>query len=268
MNLALRGGGWPFGLEKWYLDALLPDGRVLLVYLVRARVCGVPMSRVTAEFFQPGQEPIRGEADASSVQGGEGSLIFGPASIEAEVLRFSTPGLSGELRYRPRMEPLAARAPFVSKGRRGLTWSVEVPDAEVTGRIEWPGGEAVIEGRGYRDRVWMDLSPWGFPIRELRWGRAVTPDHSTTWVWASTVGGLAAVRWTDGVVDWPEPPELGEPRVLLDTHIADIEGLGLGWLRAPLRALSGDPHEVKWAAPVRLAGQEGVAIHERVVWGS
>lgn len=268
MNLTLRGGGWPFGLEKWYVDVLGPQGEVLLIYLVRARLGGVPMSRVTAELFLPGQEPIRGQGVARGVRGGEDQLSFGPASILGDSLAFKTPGLSGELVWSPRAQPVALREPFLERDGRSLTWQVEIPDASVEASLRWPEGGMDLLGRGYRDRVWMDLPPWDFPIRELLWGRGVTTHHATTWVSARTDEGVVAARWQDGQLVEPTPPELGPPRVLLETRVADIEGLALGWLQGPLRRISGDPHEVKWAASVRLGEEEGVAIHERVVWGS
>jgi hypothetical protein len=44
-------------------------------------------------------------------------------------------------------------------------------------------------------------------------------------------------------------------------------GLGLARvLRAPLRRLARDPHEVKWACEAALAGSRAVAILERVGW--
>ncbi len=269
MNLALRGGGWPFGLEKWYVDTLLPDGTVLLVYLVRIRVLGLPVTRLTAELFRPGGPDVRGEAVVRSVSGGEDRLWFGPARIEGEVLRWETPGLSGELRFVPRAAPVALVDPFLEASSRRLTWTVEVPDADVTGRVVWPGGELEVTGRGYRDRVWFDLLPWRFPIRELVWGRAVAGPHAATWVRATTPTGEVAARWQDGVVELgsARPVDLGPSRTLLETRVADIEGFRLGWLAPLLRRVTGDPHEIKLAAPCELDGEAGVAVHEVVGWG-
>lgn len=269
MNLALRGGGWPFGLEKWYIDALLPDGSVLLVYLARVRLLGLPLTRLTVELFQPGQPDLRGAAVVRGARGGEDALRFGPCAIEGEILRFSTPGLSGELRYTPRHPPVTLLDPFLVEGRRQLTWAVELPDADVSGRLWWPGGERAVEGRGYRDRVWFDLPPWRFPLRRLVWGRAVAGPHAATWVEARTDTARVAARWEDGRVTLGEatPPALGPSRVLLETRVADIAGLRLGWLRPLLRRLSGDPHEIKRAGPAALGGVEGRAIHEVVTWG-
>ncbi len=269
MNLALRRRGFPVSLEKWYIDALMDDGSVLLVYLVHLRLLGLPISRVTAELFRPGQPVIRGEAVARGVRGGEDALDFGPARIEGELLRFETPGLSGELRYRPRAAPVRLLDPFIQRGRRRLLWEVELPDADVSGRVWWPGGQLQLSSRGYRDRVWFDLLPWRFPIRRLVWGRAVAGPHAATWVAAETAQETVQARWEGGEVTVGDahPPDLQPSRVILDTRVADIEGLLLGWLRPLLRFISGDPHELKRAGPADMDGSRGPAIHEVVTWG-
>lgn len=269
MNLCLHGGGWPFGLEKWYIDTLMPDGTVVLVYLARIRLFGVPMSRLTAELFRPGQPDVRGEAVVRKVSGGDDVLEFGPARIQGQTLSWETPGLSGHLRFEPRAPSVRLVDPFLVEGRRRLIWTVEIPDADVTGRVWWRGGELDVKGRGYRDRVWFNLLPWRFPIRELVWGRAAAATHAATWVHATTRDGDVAARWEDGKVETgtARTPDLRESRTLIETRVADIGGLQLGWLRPLLRCLSGDPHEVKHAAGCTLDGESGVAVHEVVRWG-
>jgi hypothetical protein len=268
MDLALRPDRWPFCLEKWYVDLLLDDGGVLLVYLARMRLLGVTLARVTAEFFPPEGPVIRGDAPVPHVEGAMDRLLFGPATLDGDTLAFDTPGLSGRLRYHPLHDPVTLRTPFLEARGRSLDWVVEIPDAEVEGELRWPGGTRAVMGRGYRDRVRFDLPPWRFPIRELVWGRAVCGPHAATWVQADTLSGRISARWVDGVVDEGEGPpvELGPDRVLLDAHVVDLETLRLGALRPLLRLLSGDPAETKRAASASLEGFTGRAIHETVRW--
>jgi hypothetical protein len=145
---------------------------------------------------------------------------------------------------------------------------VEVPDADVAGEVRWPGGSLSLAGRGYRDRVWMDLPPWSFPVRELEWGRIAAGAHASTWVRAATTEEAVTVGWLDGRAA-PVGEclgELGEDRVLVESRVVDREGLRLGMLRPLFRRLSGDPLETKWACPATLRGERGSAIHERVRW--
>lgn len=267
---ALASDRWPFGLEKWYIDTLLPDGTVLLVYLARMSVFGVHFGRVTAELFSEGGQRISGTARVArdDIHCDDQGLRFGPATVSENALAWRTDGLSGELSFRPRREELSLRDPFLESGGHSLRWWVEVPDADVEGTLEWPGGQRRIQGRGYRDRVWFDFPPWSFPIRTLRWGRAVCGPRACTWVEAETRSGRVAGRWVDGVSDEIAeiPAELSEDRVILESGVVDLDSLKLGFARPLLRALSGDPHEIKWAVRASMDGHEGRGIHEVVRW--
>jgi len=171
-DLSLHKGQGPFRLEKWYIDTLLDDGSILLVYLGRLRISGLPLGRVTAQFFPAAGPGRSGAAKVHHVRGGADCLEFGPARISGQRLSWSTSGLSGELVFSPRQQSLKQPEPFLTRGNRSLNWQVEIPDADVEGEIRWPGGGRPIRGRGYRDRVWFDIFPWRFPIRRLFWGRA------------------------------------------------------------------------------------------------
>ena len=273
MDLTLHAARFPVSLEKWYIDTLLDDGSILLVYLGALTISGVRLARATAEFYAPDGLVAHGSATVRRITGGENALRFGPVSLVGERLQFRMEGLSGGLLYYPRWAPYSLREPFLAQGSRTLHWSVEIPDAEVSGILRWPGGERTIVGRGYRDRVWFDLSPWRLPIRELIWGRAAAGDHAATWVRAATSQGTIAAAWLDGRPAQPDagsglPPgvSLGPSRIFIDADVAGLESLRLGALRGPLRRLSGDPHETKWQAPCLIMGAQGVAAHEVVRW--
>lgn len=273
MNLTLHPSHFPTSLEKWYIDVLLDDGAVLLVYLGMLSVSYARVARVTAELYLPDGIGPHGSASAYHIEGGEGILHFGSATIAGDRLSFVTPGLSGKLTYHPRHSPCTLREPFLAEGNRALHWSVEIPDADVTGTLRWPGGARAIAGRGYRDRVWFDFPPWRFPIQELIWGRAAAGNHAATWVHATTDQGTVAASWLDGRMalikddsGLPAEVTLGPERIFLDADVASMEGLRLGALRGLLRRFSGDPHQTKWQAPCAIAGERGVAVHEVVRW--
>lgn len=275
MDLSLHPTRLPATVEKWYSDVLLDDGTVILVYFGALTLLGVRLARVTAELFPARGPVVRGSAAVRHIAGeGEDRLRFGPASIVDGHLRFATSGLSGDLVYCPRYLACVPREPFLERGGRALHWAVEIPDADVTGTLEWPGGARSVTGRGYRDRVWFDLPPWSFPIRELAWGRAVAGEHAAMWVRATTDQGSIASSWLDGLAALPTG-ESGLPggvvlrpgRVFLDADVSALEGLRLGRpMRSLVRRLSGDPHETKWQAPCAIAGEDGVAVHEVVRW--
>jgi hypothetical protein len=275
MDLALHPNRLPTTLEKWYVDVLLADGTVLIVYLGAIRVLGVRVARVTVDLFRPGAPLVRDGAKAHVVAGGEGRLHFGPATIAGDVLRFVLPSLRGELTFRPRFGACALATPFFRQGARALTWTVEVPDADVEGALRWPGGHLEVRGRGYRDRVYFDLPSPRLPFRTLTWGRAVSASHAATWVAATTPTSRIVHAWKDGrLLDTATarldgPPvgvELGVARVLVDGDVARLPGLRLGPVRGLVGQITGDPHETKWQASCAIDGEPGVAVHERVTW--
>jgi len=268
MDLRVGPVHWPFTLEKRYIDVLSADGTVLLVYLGWLRVAGLRFRRVTAELFRPGEPPRRGAAAASPPRGGEDWLDYGAARIQGEELSFVTAGLSGQFRFRARRPPASPRVPLFRLGKHCMHWTVEVPDADADGELHWPGGSLRLAGRGYRDLVWMDLSPWQPVLRELRWGRIAAAEHASTWVSLKTAREEVSTGWLDGRITHAEESQgsLAEGRVLIEGSVADLEGLRLGVFRPLLRRLTRDPHEVKWACPADLSGARGVAIHEHVKW--
>jgi hypothetical protein len=273
MNLAFRKPRFPATMEKYYADVLLPDGTVLLIYLGTVVLFGVRLARLSAELFLPNGQVRRGSATVGGIRGGENHLTFGSAAIDGDLLSFETPELSGVLKYSSRFAPCELRRPFLSAEGRSLTWSVEVPDADVSGVIGWPGGSMEIHGRGYRDRVWFDLLPWRFPIRRLVWGRAVAGDHAATWVRASTPAGIVSEAWLDGEMVSgadtrlvPASVALGPSRAFLDADLADLKTLRLGWLRGIVNAMGAGLHETKYRASCLVHGVPGVAVHEVVRW--
>lgn len=260
---------WPFTLEKWYVDVLSDDGVVLILYLGRVAVLGRPVARFTADLFLPGGVVISGHASVPRVEAGGDTLVFGPAVMEPHRIVWETRGISGELHFAPRYESVELIAPFLRVGDRRLRWTIEIPDADVSGVVRWNGSERKISGRGYRDWVWFDIAPWRFPVRELRWGRAVAGSFASAWVEAQTSGSLIQARWLNGaIVDSEWPVELHESTPLLETAVVDLKGLGLSVFRPGVRLLTGDPHEIKWFTRARIAGTPGFGIHERVVWHS
>jgi len=259
-----------FHLDKWCVDTLLPDGTVLLVYLGRLLLAGKALVRVTAELFNTDGSRIAGSAEGGAFKPADGRLLCGQADIEGERLRFRTPGLSGELRFVAR-RPAFAPGPLLTRGARALSWTVEVPDADVTGELHWPGGGRALHGRGYRDRVTFDILPWRLPLRTLRWGRAVAGEHSVSFLHADV--GAHAPPLVAGVCDgealsgMPQALVLGASRELLAGPIIDLQGLHLGALRPLLRLATRNPDQHKWAAAATLHGEAGRAIHELVRFG-
>ncbi|MBT3223491.1 MAG: hypothetical protein HN348_30840 [Proteobacteria bacterium] len=269
MNLALQPPRWPFTIEKWYIDTLMEDGTVFLLYLGQMSLFGVRWARLTAELFQPDQPAIQGHASASGLKGEEDRLSCKAATLDGNNLRFETPNLKGELQFTPLHGPMTLHDPLLQSKDKRLTWAIEIPDAEVTGRLIWDGGELEVKGRGYRDRVRSELLPWAFPIFTLRWGRAAAGPNAVTWLRADTRDGIIVTGWKNGQRCDTAFDSVGieDTEPFLDSKIVELQGLASKWMRPMLRRVSGDPHEVKYRATASLSGHTGRAVHEIVHWG-
>jgi len=268
-DFTLHGDRFPFNLEKWYVDVLLDDGAVLLVYVARMRLFALPVVRFTAELFLPDGRVVRGGGVGCELRVERAGLYCGSFALEHQDLRFTGEALSADLHFTPRYLPFCVRDPLVEDGARSLRWWVEVPDAAVSGVLRTPEGERRVVGRGYRDRVYFDLLPWRFPLRELIWGRAACGNHACIW-WEGRLADEALhFRWQDGVVhrDTVHPASLSDGRVLVDGRVIDQRSLAFNTFAKPLlKRLSADPYHTKWAAAAAIEGAPGRAIHEVVRW--
>jgi hypothetical protein len=267
-RLALTGGRGLSLAEKWYVDTLLDDGGVLIVYLFWMRNAGIASAEVRAELHTAEGSVHRGRARAARIRGGEDELLFGPARIAGTLFAWETPGLSGVLTMKPRRDAAVLCDPVFLDGRQTIRWTVEVPDADVEGRLFLPGGARAIKGRGYRDRVYCNVIPWRFPLRTLTWGRAVAGAHASIWFRAEMGRGEACARWEDGCVrrEPPAVPETRASRLLLDERLAERVCRGAPPLRPVARWLLSDPHQRRWTAAATLGGQGGRALYEEVHW--
>ncbi|HET7291280.1 MAG TPA: hypothetical protein VFM88_02545 [Vicinamibacteria bacterium] len=272
-DFQLRDGRGLAVAEKWYLDALLPrpDPALLVLTLVSLRVLGLPpLAWAAAELRSADGSVRRGATRARRVRGGHGWLEFGPVSIAGPRLRFRLGRLDGDLEIRPRHRPAVLCDPIVRDTRQLVRWWVEVPDADVSGRLWWPGGGREVKARGYRDRVYAKAKPWRFPLVKLRWGHAAADDLATVWFEAETAEGTIRAGWENGRVEsaLPRLPRLEDARLVLRERLAERLTGRARWLRPIARFLTSDPCQLRWTADARLGNAWGRATYEEVAWGS
>jgi hypothetical protein len=261
-------------LEKWYVDTLLDDGAVLIIYLGILRIAGAQVSRATVEFFPLAGTPIFGRSSSGPVENDAAHVRIGDVRLDANGVRFAAGPLQGSLRFAPRSAGVELVAPMLRDGAHTLTWNIEVPDADVEGTLAVGTVSRNVRGRGYRDRVLTDIAPWRFPVRSLSWGRACAGTHAATWVDMRTLSGeRTAAALVDGeirrgVTDIPPEVVLTDARVLLATRVTAHRAFGLGLLRPVARFLYGDPHEEKRAGRAWIGDASGFALWETVQFGA
>ena len=169
----LRKPGWKgialeptgsFSLTKWYLDCVTDAGEVAIVYATELCWRGARLH-------------------LSSVLGG----TEGNVRSQTSIARCRIAHVGGRI---------TAEAP---KQELSGAWEAESAPCERTvyqseaGAIEWKClqprscvqlrmGDRSISGLGYAECLTLTVLPWSLPLKELRWGRFVSPHDSLVWV--------------------------------------------------------------------------------------
>lgn len=244
-------------LSKWYLDVATSDGRCAIVYVARLRLLRISLH--VQGLLLLGSGGLRSRWSL---------LPARPARQDGARLRFSHSSLGVQYRIDAVDPPFRSRL-LVDRGGV-VDWDCRAPRGEAVVRV---GGET-LRGLGYAERVRVTLPPWELPVRELRWGRLLSPS-----------GGLVWVSW-----EGPEPVRLA----LRDGRTARLDGAGDGQVSVdgvthPLRRVATlraarlsrtlpsavrrrlppiglGLSETKWLARGSVGGMDGLAIHEVVRW--
>jgi hypothetical protein len=255
-----------FAIEKWYADAFLDDGSLLIVTLGRLRFLGIPFDRLSVELHHPD-----GSRFVASGRLGLGRwtgpvLRYRRAEVNPTQLRWTLAGCSGSLNFTASFPSFSPSDPILRRGQRQLRWIVELPDGGVAGELVLPSGRVAIRGRGYRDYVALDLFPWSLRRWELRWGRAVSSAKATIWFRLATPEGTVASTWVNGTTRSEcRPPVLAEERVLSRALLTDLPLMRIGPVRWLLGHLGGHPRQVRTLSG-SVDGLPGRALHELVTW--
>ena len=263
---ARRPPRFGFAIEKWYADAFLDDGSLLIVTLGRLRFLGIPFDRLSVERHHPG-----GSRFVSSGRLGFGrwtgsTLGYRRAEVTPRQLRWTLPACSGSLDFTTRFPPFSPLDPILRRGHRQLRWIVELPDGDVEGELVLPSGRVALRGRGYRDYVALDLFPWSLRGWQLQWGRALSSAGPTIWFRLATPEETVATTWVNGTTrSGCRPPVLAGERVLSHALLSDLPLMRIGPVRRLLGHLGGHPCQVRTMAG-SVDGAPGRALHELVTW--
>jgi hypothetical protein len=256
----------PFRLAKWYCDVLSEDGTLLIVTFGSVRFAGLERARLVVELHRPDGSILRDATSLEHLRQTDDGCVFDGGALAPNRLTWRAPVLAGSARLAPRFPATSPADPLLAVGRGALRWSVEIPDADAAVELGGPGGRFDLRGRGYCDRVLLDVVPWRPGLRRLTWGHAVFCDGAAWWLELATRRGIVAATWRDGVlVAGCAPPALSPVRTLVSRPVADLPVLRIPPLGAMARWLAGDPHEQRWLA--RAGGdRSGWAVHELVRW--
>ena len=254
-----------FELVKWYLDAVEADGTATIAYWASLAWLGVSVTWHDVSRYEPGQPPI----ETSSRR-----RVPPPAIVDRHVA-----WQSNRIAFQSRHEATtpAITVTLLDDARGRITWECIAPSARA--RLDRAG--MTTNGTGYVERITMTVPPWQLPIDELRWGRWMSDDASTSLVWIDWRGALPR-RWVvyngvlhdaasvrdDGIDLDAGRLALGVPRTLHDRSVGKLlRGIaGLARVAAHI-PLAWEEH--KWCSRATWTSMAGVtasgwAIHEIV----
>jgi hypothetical protein len=161
-----------------------------------------------------------------------------------------------------------------------VEWCCIQPKSRVKIEI---GDGGRLDGLGYAERLTLTIPPWKLPMRELRWGRFISEDHSLVWIdWQGQhavrnvyLDGtfLGAERITDSELVLRDCElQLDQELTLRSGRLVDtvLPGAPLLAKIFPLALLQSEEH--KWRSRGVLTNgdkrSEGWAIHEVVRWNT
>jgi hypothetical protein len=255
-----------FRLHKWFLDCVTADGDVLVVYAASLRWGLLRIGYSAALWHRAGTTTVTTRLGRPPLP----RAHAGGFLLDAPRLR-----LHGEW-----TGPLLAHGRELWRSPRGaVAWHCLLPAADVAFTL----GGRPHRGRGYVERLALDVAPWHLPIDELRWGRWHGGGHSLVWIqWrgphplrlclfdgapvACGPVGDDGVALDDGRRLCLDPPVVLREGRLARTVLAQR---CLRLLPVPRRVR--DMHETKWLARGAFAAGgsaiAGTALHEVVRWG-
>ncbi len=262
-----------FLLEKWYLDAVSPEGDAAILYHASARI-GPVILRHRSTLWSPteGAPSIRKFASRSH----EPTLSEAGCDWQTE---FGT----GVWTRNPGADAFTIRLLDTPAG--SIDWTVQVP----AGDVQFDSN--LLRGTGYVEYLRMTLPPWRFPHRHLRWGRVITPTDWLVWIdwrdgnalghavdvaagrtWIVTSAGVqsSGVVGDTSVESAVVSARISSARVIYEGRFRDTIG-SIARLASPfLSHKFFDSYETKWFGRATVQSPSGIsygtAIHEHVVF--
>lgn len=191
-----------------------------------------------------------------------------------DAVRWSSPSLGIQIEVTPRTAGTEIEL------HEGVLWRCIAPSADAV--VQLPG--RTLRGSGYAEVLEMTVAPWSLPMRELRWGRAISTRQSLVWVqWIGGKDLQVIVRnglRAEAVEISNEEVRLADGARLAISDRTALREDNLANTLAPLRAIAPllprvftDTVERKWRSrgtfltPDR-PNEEGWVIHELLTFAA
>jgi len=154
-----------FSLVKWYMDCVTEEGEAAIVYLADLKWRGIHAHIVSVLTAGKDEAPVT-----------RTSLSRYELESSAELISVSHSKLRIKGSWERDAEPFR-RTLYEEKGG-SVFWDC----VQLHSRVNVSIGNRQLKGLGYAECLSVTVPPWELPLRELRWGRFVSENHSLAWV--------------------------------------------------------------------------------------
>jgi hypothetical protein len=252
-----------FSLVKWYMDCVTEQGETAILYCADLTWRGISASY--SSVLLTDERAVDTQSSMKRYR-----LISTDDRISVEFPRLQVQGTW-----------TAAATPvqhtMYEDARGSVFWNCVQPGSSVHVTV----GDRELSGLGYAECLTLTLPPWQLPLRQLRWGRFVSPQDSLAWIdWQGSYSTSIAVHNSQKceplsisdteVVLNDARLRLDQPRSLRSGRLGSTVLSGAPMLRILLPDSLANIEEKKWRSRATLETPEhqshGWAIHEVVDW--
>ena len=201
----MRTTGKKGDYEWWYFDSSYPDGtKLVIVFYTKnpVKAVGPASPLVTMELTMADGRKYYDQITPPSKEAYYSRekclVVIGNSSIEGDLTNyqiiFNGPKMSARVSLRgtlPPWRPHLGQIYFGDKDEHSFNWLPSVPEGDVTADITYPDGQLHLNGTGYHDHNWGDISMFKL-MHHWYWGRAKIGDYKviSSWITAGEPYGF------------------------------------------------------------------------------
>jgi len=153
-----------FSLVKWYMDCVTDSGDAAILYCADLHWRGVHLAYSSVLTVHGNSTDAHSSMARSRLSSTNGQIL----------VEFPQLDVSGSWK--------ADAAPVQRTVFKDASGSVEWNCLQPRSSVHLRAGGRELTGLGYAECLTLTLPPWQLPMRQLRWGRFVSPDDCLAWV--------------------------------------------------------------------------------------
>ena len=207
--------------EWWYVDAVLDDGSIVVIWFGDNWLAGTHKRAVHITYTVDGKsreesyqtkDPGTFKRGRTDVRIGNNRFVGDLNNYQIVVDEGDTGGIGCELNIRRRSPAYRPGTGYMGNQDQYFAWLVAVPEGEVEGTLVVDGKRQKVHGSAYHDHNWGNVPPWDL-MRNWWWGRAAAEGRTVI---------MADLRPHDGGASLPLLYIADDSRSIVDAYGAAV----------------------------------------------